>query len=67
MENRLSLPNLQDIVIGKSLGSGKMIQSIKKNIWNNCIVFRVSQGTQDRVPDFKAFLILDGQEGTEHV
>lgn len=53
-------------MIGKSLGSGKMIQSIKKNIWYNCSVQSVT-GNTDRVPDFKAFLILDGQEGTEHV
>ena len=30
-------------------------------------MFRVSEGTQDRTPDFKAFLILDEQEGTERV
>ena len=55
------MPNLQDIVIGKSLGSGKMIQSIKK-VYGTTVVFRVSQGTQDRVPNFKVFLILDRRE-----
>ena len=30
-------------------------------------MFRVSHGTQEKIPDFKAFLILDGQEGIECV
>ena len=48
-------------------GPSSTVGAAKKYIYGATAMFRVSQGTQEKIPDFKAFLILDGQEGIECV